>query len=167
MRISRLEASLGVTCVIGALLIGWALGGAPAPERDGSPDETSAVAGAATPSAAPGGQAGKEMVAVVGPAQVIDTVTLRIGEKVVSLYGIEWAEGASAGDFAGYIAGRDVRCDPFDARSYRCVVGGQDLSRVVVFNGGARARFDAGPALKDAAENARKARRGIWADHRQ
>ena len=67
------------------------------------------------------------------------------------------------GGLTNYLADRPVRCEPADARGYRCTVGGQDLSRVVLFNGGARAAFDAPPALKDAEARARDARRGVWA----
>ena len=98
-----------------------------------------------------------------GKADVIDTVTLLMGERLIRLYGTEWARGGKAADFKTYLAGRYVRCAAVQtADVYRCQVGEQDLSRVVLFNGGARAAANAPPELKDAQEQAKAARRGVW-----
>jgi hypothetical protein len=175
------DAALAATGALTALIIGWGLGGVvrphapevvkpismPAASSVSPADETSAIAPpvAATQSA-PAKPLEADRVTVVGTAQVIDTVTLRIVDKVLRLYGTEWARGGNPDELTAYIAGRAVRCEPIDARSYSCSVGGQDLSRVVLFNGGARAAFDAPPALKDAESKAKDARRGVWSNER-
>jgi endonuclease YncB( thermonuclease family) len=55
-------------------------------------------------------------------------------------------------------------CEPADAtETYRCqVVGGQDLSKVVLFNGGGKATAEASSDLKAAADRAREAQLGVW-----
>jgi hypothetical protein len=165
MHLSGRDAALAATGGLVALIIGWGLGGivrqhapqvassgsVPAASSRSPVDETSAVT---PPHAATRSAMTKpteaDRVTVVGTAQVIDTVTLRVGDKVMRLYGTEWAKGSKPDDLASYIAGRPVRCEPADAKGYNCTIGAQDLSRVVLFNGGARATFDAPPALKDA-----------------
>jgi hypothetical protein len=179
MKLSSWDAALAATGALAALIIGWGLGGivrppaphvaspasAPAASSPSPIDETSAITPprAATQSV-PAKPSEADRVTVVGTAQVIDTVTLRIGDKVMRLYGTEWAKGGTPDNLARYIAGRPVRCEPADAKSYNCTVSGQDLSRVVLFNGGARAAFDAPPALRDAESKARDAGRGVWSN---
>ena len=56
-----------------------------------------------------------------------------------------------------------MACEPAGSNDvYRCQVGGQDLSRVVLFNGGGRPTGDATPELKAAADKAREAKIGVW-----
>jgi endonuclease YncB( thermonuclease family) len=100
---------------------------------------------------------------VDGPAEVVDTTTLRIGGKTIRLYGTEWARGGKAEDLKAYLSGRRIHCDRIAGNDvYRCHSGEQDLSRVVLFNGGARASFDAPAEFKDAEAQARAAKRGVW-----
>jgi endonuclease YncB( thermonuclease family) len=185
MTLSKFEWILAGMGAAVAIAIGWSLGEmrahnqpegsrASAPsshdhETTGSVDRPSAsvpppITPTATPkpSAAPPPSA-RAPASVEGTADVIDTVTLRIGGRVVRLYATEWARGGKAEDLTAYLAGRQVRCEPVEAvDTYRCRAGEQDLSRVVLFNGGARAAFDAPPELKDAEEKAKGARRGVW-----
>ena len=57
-----------------------------------------------------------------------------------------------------------VICEPAaGGNAYRCRVGDQDLSRVVLYNGGGRATADASEELKTAEQQARSQRTGIWA----
>jgi endonuclease YncB( thermonuclease family) len=95
---------------------------------------------------------------------VIDTATLSLNGEVVRLFGVEWAPGAGKPeDLTQYLNGREVACDPAGSNDvYRCQVGGQDLSRVVLFNGGGRPTSDATPELKAAADKAREAKLGVW-----
>jgi endonuclease YncB( thermonuclease family) len=99
-----------------------------------------------------------------GVPDVIDTATLSLNGEVVRLLGVEWAPGAGKPeDLARYLNGREVACDPAGSNDvYRCRVGGQDLSRVVLFNGGGRPTSDATPELKAAADKAREAKIGVW-----
>jgi endonuclease YncB( thermonuclease family) len=98
--------------------------------------------------------------ALRGVPDVIDTATLSVNGEVVRLFGVEWAPGAGKPeDLTQYLNGREVACDPAGSNDvYRCQVGGQDLSRVVLFNGGGRPTSD----LKAAADKAREAKIGVW-----
>ena len=56
----------------------------------------------------------------------------------------------------------DVACAPAEGGAYRCSLDGQDLSELILFNGGGRASADATPDLLAAEEQARSNRIGIW-----
>jgi endonuclease YncB( thermonuclease family) len=57
-----------------------------------------------------------------------------------------------------------VACEPIGSgNEYRCRVDDQDLSRVVLFNGGGRASSNATPELRTLEQQARSSRVGIWA----
>ena len=101
--------------------------------------------------------------AVTGPAQVIDTATLKVGGKVVHLFGVEWVRGGQADELARYIGGRPVTCQPAPgSENMNCLVNGRDLSEVVLFNGGGRASPEASPELVAAEDHARSERLGVW-----
>jgi penicillin-binding protein 1A len=56
-----------------------------------------------------------------------------------------------------------VACEPSGSgNAYRCRVGNQDLSRVVLFNGGGRAAANATAGLRALEQQARASRVGIW-----
>lgn len=100
---------------------------------------------------------------VTGQVQVVDTATLKIGGKVVHLFGVEWVRGGQAGELARYIGSRPVTCQPAPgSESMNCVVDGRDLSEVVLFNGGGRASPEASPELVAAEDHARSERLGVW-----
>lgn len=101
--------------------------------------------------------------AVAGPAQVIDTATLKVGGKVVHLFGVEWVRGGQADELARYIGSRPVTCQPAPgSANMNCLVDGRDLSEVVLFNGGGRASPEASPELVAAEDHARSERLGVW-----
>ena len=102
--------------------------------------------------------------ALRGVPEVIDTATLSLQGEVIRLFGVEWAPGGGKPeDLARYLQGRETVCDPMGANEvYRCQVGGQDLSRVVLFNGGGKPTAEATPDLKAAADKAREGRLGVW-----
>jgi len=82
---------------------------------------------------------------------------------MVRLFGVEGVRGHPVRDFRRYLGRREVMCEPAGAGNiYRCRVGDQDLSRVVLYNGGGRATADATPELKAAEQQARAERAGIW-----
>jgi endonuclease YncB( thermonuclease family) len=68
-----------------------------------------------------------------------------------------------ARDFRRYLGRREVACEPAGTGyEYRCRVDDQDLSRVVLFNGGGRATANATPELRALDQQARSTRVGIW-----
>ena len=161
-----------IGCVMGALVafrIGWLLaGGSKAPEH--RPPVMRSVEPAAR-EALPQGRAEAETGTkakkpasepiLEGVAEVIDTVTLRVGGSLVRLYGVEWARGGRAEDLSRYLQGRRVQCAP-RKDAYRCMIGRIDVSRAVLFNGAARAKADAPPELHAAERRARAERLGVW-----
>lgn len=102
-----------------------------------------------------------EAEAVRGVPQVLDTGTLRIGGRTVPLFGVR-GNARFVRQMERFIAGRDVSCAPAGDGRFRCSLGNYDLSRVVLFNGGAESLADAPDALVDAERTAREARRGLW-----
>lgn len=107
-------------------------------------------------------EAPRQVAPLRGPARVIDTATLRIGDRAVQLTGVIGQRGDFAESMEAFIAGRDVTCEPVSDGAHRCVVGGRDLSEVVLSNGGGRAAADASPALRANEAAARRDRLGIW-----
>lgn len=117
---------------------------------------------AAQPAQAPAAAQPQTGGSLRGVPEVLDTTTMEVGGRVVRLFGVEWARGGAAEDLARYIAGREVQCRQASGDLYRCEINGQDLSRVVLFNGGGRATADATPELKAAEAHARAAKSGVW-----
>ncbi|MCJ2129503.1 hypothetical protein [Methylobacterium sp. E-045] len=102
--------------------------------------------------------------AITGKTEVIDTATLRVGGKLVRLFGVEWVRGGQPEELTRYLAGRPVTCQPVaGSAAYLCAVDGRDLSEVVLFNGGGRASSEATPDLVAAEDRARTERLGVWA----
>jgi hypothetical protein len=101
-----------------------------------------------------------------GAAEAIDTATLRMQGRIVRLFGVEWAKGGGKPeDLTTYLNGREIVCEPASgADVYHCQVGGQDLSKVVLFNGGGRTTAQATQELKAAEDNARAAKVGVWSE---
>jgi len=126
------------------------------------PSETGTVAPGQTASApAPRTSRGGTLR---GVPDVIDTATLSLNGEVVRLFGVEWAPGAGKpDDLTNYLQGREVVCEPTGSTdTFRCRVGDQDLSRVILFNGGGQPTAEATPELKAAADHAREAKLGVW-----
>src|SRR5215475_4516227 len=98
-----------------------------------------------------------------GVPVVQNTGVLEIDGRVVRLFGVEGTRGRAARDFKRYLGSREVACEPAAGSSdYRCRVDDQDLSRVVLFNGGGRATANATPELRALEQQARSTRVGIW-----
>src|SRR5262245_19880395 len=97
-----------------------------------------------------------------GVPVVQSTGVLEIEGRVVRLFGVEGTRGRAARDFKRYLGGREVACEPAGSSDYRCRVDDQDLSRVVLFNGGGRATANATPELRALEQQARSTRVGIW-----
>ena len=63
----------------------------------------------------------------------------------------------------GHHIGAIMRREPAGSgNEYRCSVDDQDLSRVVLFNGGGRASANATPEMRALDQQARSTRLGIW-----
>jgi penicillin-binding protein 1A len=98
-----------------------------------------------------------------GVPVVQNTGTLELQGRVIRLFGIEGTRGRAARDFRRYLGRREVSCEPVgNDNEYRCRVDEQDLSRVVLFNGGGRATANATPELRALDQQARSSRLGIW-----
>jgi penicillin-binding protein 1A len=102
--------------------------------------------------------------AIRGVPNIQTTGVIELNRQMVRLFGVEGVRGRPVRDFRRYLGRRAVMCEPAGVGNiYRCRVGDQDLSRVVLYNGGARATADASPELKAAEQQARAERAGIWA----
>jgi penicillin-binding protein 1A len=100
--------------------------------------------------------------AIRGIAVVLDTATLEIQGQVVHLDGVEGITGRIARGLGRFLRRREVICEPTSAQGHRCRVGDQDLSELILFNGGGRATADAAPELRAAEGRAREMRAGFW-----
>jgi penicillin-binding protein 1A len=98
-----------------------------------------------------------------GVPELVDTGTLRLGRETVRLVGVDGVQGRHAEEMRAYIAGREVVCEPAGPNVHRCMLGRNDLSRAVLYNGGGRATPDAPSDLREAEERARARKRGLWA----
>jgi penicillin-binding protein 1A len=100
---------------------------------------------------------------VRGVPGVQNTGTLELQGRVIRLFGVEGARGRAARELRRYLGRREVVCEPAGSgNAYRCRVDDQDLSRVVLFNGGGRATANATPELRALDQQARSTRVGIW-----
>src|SRR5262249_20987387 len=105
---------------------------------------------------------GPSATIIRGVPVVQSTGVLEIDGRVVRLVAVEGTRGRAARDFKPYLGGREVACEPAGSSDYRCRVDDQDLSRVVLFNGGGRATANATPELRALEQQARSTRVGIW-----
>ncbi|WP_342452416.1 PBP1A family penicillin-binding protein [Pararoseomonas baculiformis] len=122
------------------------------------------TAEAPLPEAAPAttAEAPRQVAPLRGPARVIDTATLRIGNRAVQLAGVIGMRGEYAESMEAFIAGREVTCMPVGDGAHRCTLGDRDLSEVVLSNGGGRAAADAPAELRGYEAEARRERLGVW-----
>jgi len=106
---------------------------------------------------------GRSTAVIRGVPVVQTTGMLEIAGHVVRMFGVEGARGRPAREFTRYLGSREVACEPAGSgNDYRCRVGDQDLSRVVLFNGGGRAAANATADLRALEQQARASRVGIW-----
>lgn len=102
--------------------------------------------------------------AVRGPAEVVDTATLSLRGRKIQLVGVVGdGDRRTTRPLARFLRRREVVCEAAGTPDvFRCNVEGQDLSELILSNGGARATPDAPAELLAAEEEARSARLGIW-----
>ena len=81
---------------------------------------------------------------------------------MVRLVGVEGARGRPVRDFRRFLGSREVgvRSLTGGGSDYRCRVDNQDLSQVVLFNGGARAAANAPPEFRALEQQARSSTSG-------
>ncbi len=96
---------------------------------------------------------------------VLNSAALVVAGKVVNLYGIRGETGQLATAMQHYIEqmGNRVSCFARPGRSFECHVGKVDLAEAAVLNGAARVRPGAPSKYRVAEQQAKAARRGIWA----
>jgi penicillin-binding protein 1A len=99
-----------------------------------------------------------------GTADVVDTATLAIRGRRFQLEGIAGDDDRRAlRALARFLRRREVVCVAAPTlERHRCSVDGQNLSEIILSNGGARATPDAPAELLAAEDEARSARLGIW-----
>jgi penicillin-binding protein 1A len=110
----------------------------------------------------PGPTAPPRAGTIGGTAMVLDTATLDVQGRLVRLIGVEGMNGRFARGLGRFLRRREVICEPASAQAYRCRVGDQDLSELILLNGGGRATADASEELRAAEERAREMRAGFW-----
>jgi endonuclease YncB( thermonuclease family) len=95
--------------------------------------------------------------------QVIDTATLQIQGETIELAGIKGLGSPYRDQLAKFIEeqGSQIHCEPIDER-YVCFVKNVDLGLAALTNGAARPDTDATPQYRQAADEARRNRRGIF-----
>ena len=107
--------------------------------------------------------AGRSPGVIRGVARVLETDKLDINGTVLQLHGVEPAGSRMASQLARYLRRQEVTCTPSHlADRYRCRVGTDDLSELILAGGGARATEDATSELLSAEEQARSMRLGVW-----
>jgi penicillin-binding protein 1A len=126
---------------------------------DGGPAETAPASSSASLPVPANSDAGAR-----GVADVLDTATLAIRGRRFQLEGIVGDDDRRAlRALARFLRRREVICvSAPTAERYRCNVDGQNLSEIILSNGGARATPDAPAELLAAEDEARSARLGIW-----
>jgi 1A family penicillin-binding protein len=115
-----------------------------------------APSGATTASAVPADEV------LRGVPTVVDSATLLVGGRTLRLAGVVGVPGDFIEPMTQWIGGREAVCEARDTASWRCRIGGRDLSELVLSNGGGRATTDAAPELRQAENAARNGRLGIW-----
>ena len=138
---------------------------APMPEIDiGEPAPPPDAEAAAAPEPMPLPPPESQPAALSGTVeQVIDTATLQIQGETIELAGIKGLGSPYRDQLAKFIEeqGSQIRCEPIDAR-YVCFVKNVDLGLAALTNGAARPDTDATPQYQQAADEARRNRRGIF-----
>jgi endonuclease YncB( thermonuclease family) len=132
--------------------------GEPTPEADAEPETATA------PEPMPLPPREQHPMALSGTVeQVIDTATLLVQGETVELAGIKGLGSPYRDQLAKFIEeqGSQIRCEPIDGR-YVCFVKNVDLGLAALTNGAARPDTDATPQYRQAADEARRNRRGIF-----
>ena len=138
-----------------------------------SPRATTAQAAAPPPAEAPAPAAAAEAAApeqpaegdISGHATVVDTATLQIGDRLVSLYGIAGLDGQAAAGLQQYIdaAGGSVICHPQGDTRHVCTLpNNTDVAMAALINGAAMLGQDAPDAYLAERNDAVRNQRGMW-----
>jgi endonuclease YncB( thermonuclease family) len=109
--------------------------------------------------------AGQPPEQVEGQPSVLDTATLRFGDRVVPLFGLSGVDGELARGLERFVAaqGGRVSCRRKDLVRYACRLGDKvDLAEAVLLNGAARTSPDAPESYRRREAEAREKARGVW-----
>jgi hypothetical protein len=134
---------------------------APMPPIDVPPEQAPETATAPEPMPLP---PEPQQVVLTGTVdQVIDTGTLKVQGETIELAGIKGLGSPYRDQLAKFIEeqGSQIRCEPISER-YVCFVSNVDLGLAALTNGAARPAADATPQYRQAADEARRNRRGIF-----
>jgi hypothetical protein len=134
---------------------------APMPPIDIPPEQSPEVA--TTPEPMPLPPEPQQTVLTGTVDQVIDTGTLKVQGETIELAGIKGLGSPYRDQLAKFIEeqGSQIRCEPISER-YVCFVSNVDLGLAALTNGAARPAADATPQYRQAADEARRNRRGIF-----
>jgi endonuclease YncB( thermonuclease family) len=135
---------------------------APMPPIELAPEPAPEAATAPQPMPLPSPQ--PQPVPVSGTVeQVIDTGTLKIQGETITLAGIKGLGSPYRDQLGKFIEeqGSRIRCEPTGDR-YTCFVSNVDLALAALTNGAARLAADATPQYRQAENEARRNRRGIF-----
>jgi hypothetical protein len=134
---------------------------APMPPIDIPPEQSPEVA--TTPEPMPLPPEPQQTVLTGTVDQVIDTGTLKVQGETIELAGIKGLGSPYRDQLAKFIEeqGSQIRCEPISGR-YVCFVSNVDLGLAALTNGAARPAADATPQYRQAADEARRNRRGIF-----
>jgi endonuclease YncB( thermonuclease family) len=101
---------------------------------------------------------------VSGPATVLDTGTLQVGDQKITLAGVKGETGDYATDLQKLITaqGPQVTCT-LQGQAYVCTLPtGLDIARTALYNGAADIGDDASDDYQQQVAAAKEAHRGIW-----
>lgn len=104
---------------------------------------------------------------IEGEARVVDSSTLQIGGKTVTLYGVLSTNREQAETLQDFIRlqGGSVRCDPEGQAAYTCrTKQGVDVAEAALLNGAAKASASAPAGYHQRQTQAKERRAGIWAN---
>ncbi len=158
---SRLPARIWHAFMIGADRLKVASAPAVPPQYAAAPEVGVPYVSVTTPSDTVGVETAPAQLA--GVPVVLDPGTLALGGHVIRLFGVS-GDARFTAQMQRFIAGREIRCQAMGGGGdrHRCEIGGQDLARIVLYNGGGRSSAEAPPPLIAAEQNARSAQRGTW-----
>jgi len=107
--------------------------------------------------------AGIVSVVSIGGVLITDIVANVVGGYISELAGIKGLGSPYRDQLAKFIEeqGSQIRCEPISER-YICFVSNVDLGLAALTNGAARPAADATPQYRQAADEARRNRRGIF-----
>jgi hypothetical protein len=97
---------------------------------------------------------------------VVDAAHLVVAGRQIRLIGVDPGPSDALAPFEKWLRARaDLKCEPSPSTGrYRCVtLNGVDVAEAALLNGAAQVSDDAAPIYREREDEARQARRGLWA----